>query len=264
MGISREWLYKHIFLQKNKDTLLKEQILSVLAEFPSYGHRRIALTLGLGKKRVRRCMKQFGIKPYRRKARWRKRRDERRAPAPFPNHIKGICPIVPNVVWVSDFTYIKFQGTFVYLATVMDLYTREIVGWHISEKHNTNLVLHALIDGIKNRKLEKPQFIHSDQGVEYTSQEYIKTTEKLGIQISLSKKASPWENGFQESFFNNFKTDLGLEFDRFVSEGHLLEAIHHTVNVYNKTRMHTTLSMSPVQFKQRNARLESVCTKRDT
>lgn len=236
----------------------------MLAQFPSYGHRRIALTLGLGKKRVRRCMSQFGIKPYKRKARWRKRRDERRAPALFPNHIKSICPIVPNVVWVSDFTYLKYQDKFVYLATVMDLYTREIVGWHISEKHTTNLVLHALIDGIKNRKLEKPQFIHSDQGVEYTSREYINTTEKLGITISLSRKASPWENGFQESFFNNFKTDLGLEFDRFSSEGHLMEAIHHTLNVYNKTRMHTTLGMPPIQFKQRNARLESLCTKRET
>jgi putative transposase len=254
LGISREWLYKHLFLQKNKDNLLKEQILSVLAEFPSYGHRRIALALGLGKKRVRRCMHTFGIKPYKRKARWRKRRDERRAPAPFPNHIKNICPIVPNIVWVSDFTYIKFQGKFVYLATVMDLFTREIVGWHISEKHTTNLVLHALIDGIKNRHLEKPLYIHSDQGVEYTSEDYVKATEKLGITISLSKKASPWENGFQESFFNNFKTDLGLEFDRFESEGHLMEAIHHTVNVYNKTRMHTTLGMPPNQFRLRNVR----------
>lgn len=263
LGISRRWLYKHVFPQKDKDNVLKEQVLSVLSDHPSYGHRRIALTLGFGKKRVRRCMKQFGIHTYKRKGRWRKRRDERRAPAPFPNHIKGACPIVPNHTWVSDFTYLKYRDRFLYLATVMDLYTREIVGWHISEKHTTNLVLRALVDGIRNQHLEKPRFIHSDQGVEYTSQDYVQATEKLGIQISLSKKASPWENGFQESFFNNFKTDLGLEFDRFNSPGELIEAIHQTIYTYNTTRMHTTLKMPPHQFRQHSRRLESVRTERE-
>lgn len=254
--ISRRWLYRHLFIQANKDLILKDQVLSVLAEHPSYGHRRIALALGLGKKRIRRCMRSFNIKPYKRKARWRKRRDERRLPAPFPNHLKGNCPLAPNVAWVSDFTYLKYQDRFIYLATVMDLYTREVVGWHVSEKHTTNLVLHALIDGIKNRQFQTPQFIHSDQGVEYTSKDYLKATEKLGIKISLSKKASPWENGYQESFFNNFKTDLGFEFDRFNTVGELIEAIHQTMHTYNTTRIHTTLKMPPFQFRQQHACLE--------
>jgi hypothetical protein len=81
--ISRRGIYQKHVKQQNKDAVLKEQILAVLIEHPSYGYRRIALTLGFGKKRIRRCMKLYGIKPYKRKARWRKRRDERRKPAPI-------------------------------------------------------------------------------------------------------------------------------------------------------------------------------------
>lgn len=76
----------------------------------------------------------------------------------------------------------------------------------------------------------------------------------------MSTKASPWENGYQESFYNNFKTDLGLEFDRFQTEGHLLETIHHTLHSYNHKRIHTTLRMSPAKFHANY--LETVSTKR--
>lgn len=230
--------------------LLREQILSVLATNPSYGHRRIALALHVGKKRVRTVMKLFGIKPYKRLGRWRKRRDERRAPAPFANHIKSQCPVVPNHTWVGDFTYLPFKKQFVYLATFMDLYTREIVGWHLSTRHTKELVMEAFLDALVNQKLHHPVFVHSDQGVEYTNPSYVELVQSVGTTISLSKKASPWENGYQESFFNNFKTDLGLEFDRFTDIGQFAEAVHQTINAYNTTRIHTTLRMPPAVFRR--------------
>lgn len=191
LGISRQWLYKTEFLQKDKDALLREQILAVLAEHPSYGHRRIALTLGLGKKRVRRCMKLFDIKPYKRKARWRKRRDEKRKPAPFANEIKNQCPLVPNYTWVGDFTYLPFKGKFLYLATFMDLFTREIVGWHISRRHDKSLVMQAFLDGLVNRDFRRPTYIHTDQGSEYASQDYTTLAQNFGVQVSMSAKAAP-------------------------------------------------------------------------
>ena len=234
----------------SEDALLKEQILSALATNPSYGHRRIALTLHIGKKRIRRVMKQYGIKPYKRMARWRKRRDERRAPVPFQNHIKSQCPIAPNHTWVGDFTYLPFKKQFVYLATFMDLYTREIVGWHLATRHTKELVMEAFLDALVNQKLCHPRFVHSDQGVEYTNQSYIEMVQQLGVTISMSTKASPWENGYQESFFNNFKTDLGLEFDRFDDIGQFAEAVHHTIYTYNTTRIHTTLRMPPAVFRR--------------
>lgn len=95
----------------------------------------------------------------------------------------------------------------------MDLYTREIVGWHISNRHTKYLVMEAFLDALINQKIQKPRFVHSDQGVEYTSQDYTQLVQNFGVTVSMSAKASPWENGYKESFFNNFKTDLGIEFD---------------------------------------------------
>ena len=233
----------------SKDSLLREQILSVLSDHPSYGYRRIALELGCGKKRVQRVKQLFKVYPYKRKGRWRKRRDERRAPALFQNHIKKECPCVPNKTWVSDFTYIPFKKKFIYLATIMDLFTREIVGWHVSNRHTKYLVMEAFLDALVNQKMQRPSCIHSDQGSEYTAQEYTDLVQNFGVTVSMSTKASPWENGFQESFFNNFKTDLGLEFDRFEDIGQLVEAIHHTIHDYNHHRIHTTLKMPPTQFR---------------
>ncbi len=142
----------------------------------------------------------------------------------------------------------------------MDLFTREIVGWHISRTHTKNLVMQALLDGLMNRRFQKPTYLHTDQGMEYTSKDYIDLVQNLGVQVSMSTKASPWENGYQESFFNNFKTDLGLEFDRFSDEGQFLEAIHHTLYSYNHDRIHTILKMPPAVFHARY--LETVCNKR--
>lgn len=107
--------------------------------------------------------------------------------------------------------------------------------------------------------MQRPTVVHSDQGCEYTSQDYAQMVQNFGVTVSMSTKASPWENGFQESFFNNFKTDLGLEFDRFEDTGQLVEAIHHTIHDYNHHRIHTTLKMPPYQFRlQHEHRRKSV------
>jgi len=130
----------------------------------------------------------------------------------------------------------------------MDRFTREIVGWDISTKHTKNLIIDAFWDAVKTTG-KIPDIIHSDQGVEYTSESYTSLMSKLDIKVSMSKKASPWENAYQESFYNNFKTDLGLEFNRFSSVGELIEAIHQTIAYYNRRRIHTTLKMSPTKYR---------------
>jgi putative transposase len=247
LSISRSSVYKNSTKQKRKDEILKDQIISTLTLHPSYGHRRIALDLSVGKKRARRVMKLYGIKPYKRKARWRKRRDWGKPDSGYPNLVKGTCPIKSKVVYAGDFTFIKWNRRFIYLATYMDIFTREIVGWSISTRHTSDLVIDAFLDAITNAGL--PTMVHTDQGSEYKSQEYTSLMTKLGVQISMSAKSSPWENAYQESFYNNFKTDLGLEFERFQTVGELVEAIHHTIVYYNNHRIHTTLKMPPARFK---------------
>lgn len=229
---------------------MKDQILSTLTLHPSYGHRRVAIELGIGKKRARRVMKLFGIKPYKRKARWTKKRDWGKPDAGYPNLVKGSCPIKSKVVYAGDFTRLCWNKQAFYLATFIDLYTREVVGWSISTRHTSELVIEALMDAIINAG--KPLIVHTDQGSEYKSQEYIYLVEGLDVRISMSAKASPWENAYQESFYNNFKTDLGLEFERFETIGELVEAIHHTIVYYNQYRIHTKLKMPPARFKTKH------------
>lgn len=249
LGVARASLYRQYKDHNAADELMRSQIVSVLEANPSYGHRRIALTLGIGKKRIRRIMKQYGIKPYKRKARWRKRKDEKRASAPYSNLIKGTCPIKPEVVLVGDFTRLVYRGQILYLATYMDVYTREIVGWNISTKHTKELVLEALLDAIKTIG-KAPKIVHTDQGSEYQAKETVAFLTSLGIHISMSTKASPWENAYQESFYNNFKTDLGLEFDRFDSLGKFIAGVYETITYYNTKRIQTTLKMPPNEFKK--------------
>lgn len=194
-------------------------------------------------------MKLYGIKPYKRKARWTKKRDWGKPESGYPNLVKGTCPVKPQVVYAGDFTRLYWNRQIFYLATFIDLFSREIVGWSISVRHTNQLVIEAFLDAATNAG--KPMIVHSDQGAEYTSKDYINFINQIDVQISMSAKASPWENAYQESFYNNFKTDLGLEFERFKTIGELIEATHQTIKYYNTARIHTKLKMPPTKFKQK-------------
>lgn len=254
LGISRASLY-YEHKREKVDLELKSQIETVMTKHPRYGHKRIALELKLNKKRVRRVMKKFNLKPYRRRSpKPGKKADEGKAPTSYVNLIKDFCPIRRNVVWVADFTYIKFHDRFIYLATVMDLYTREIVGWNISRFHNEELVLGAFKDALTRNQGIPPIYFHSDQGSEYDSNSHTRILGNLKVLISMSKKASPWENGFQESFYSEFKVDLG-DPNRFEELGELVESIHQTIYYYNNQRIHTSLNMNPAAFRESRDKL---------
>lgn len=257
LGVSRASLYYEI-KRDAQDEEMKKQILIVLAIHPAYGHKRIALEFRLNNKRIRRCMKKYGIKPYRRRAKQpHKKEDEGKEATGWKNEIIGFCPIRPNIVWASDFTYLKFQGHFIYLSTIIDVYTREIIGWHISVRHDTALVLKALMHAIE-RTGTIAIFLHSDQGSEYDAKEYADYVLKKGMIMSMSHKGHPWENGFQESFYGKFKVDLG-DMNRFDTLEELIEEIYQTIYYYNNQRMHTSLKTAPILFKkQYENRLEKV------
>jgi putative transposase len=249
LGISRGMLY-YQHKRPLLDAEVKHQIEAVLAEHKAYGHKRIAPELKLNKKRILRVMKKFHINPYRLHGKKPNKKEDvgKAAEKDTSNVYKLLCPIAPNVVWVSDFTYIKFQGRFIYVATIMDMYTREIIGIAISRFHNQNLVMEAFMDAEKKTGTHS-LYLHSDQGSEYTSDDYKTYVASKEITISFADKASPWQNGFQESFYGKFKVDLG-HMEQFESLGELIEAIYQTMYYYNNKRRHTSLHMSPVQFKR--------------
>lgn len=246
-GIARSTLYYKTKREK-QDEEMKKQIVIILGLNPSYGHKRIALEFPLNKKRILRVMKKYNIKPYRQQSKSPKKPEDYGKPkTKWKNEIIGICPIRPGIVWASDFTYIKFQGYFIYLATLLDVYSREIVGWNISNLHDTDLIVGALKHAIK-RAGKTPIYLHSDQGSEYDAKRYEDYAKRNRILISMSAKSSPWENGFQESFYSQFKVDLG-HVSRFETVEELVEAIYQTIYYYNNQRIHTSIKMAPVSFR---------------
>ena len=139
----------------------------------------------------------------------------------------------------------KINGTWVYLATIIDLYTREIVGWSILTNHSTQLIINTWLHALHNHA--PPRIIHSDQGSEYTSEDYSTLVSSLGTLLSMSHPGCPWENGYQESFYGKLKIEFG-DPTRFGSLGELVAALHLAIHYYNHHRIHSALGMSPIQF----------------
>jgi len=259
LGVSRSLLYYRHKL-KDKDWKLKQSIEKVLREFPSYGHKRLALHLKINKKRILRVMKLFGIKPYRRRGKkWRK--TKKNPLTAYPNLLLHEFPRYLNHIWVSDFTYLPFKGQWIFLATIMDLFSREIVGFSVLTNHSAQLTINAMLSAI--HKHSTPEIIHSDQGSEYLSKDYIELVENLGIRLSMSEKGSPWENGYQESFYSQFKVDLG-DTNRFKTLGELVYEIYQTIYRYNNRRIHTALKMPPIVYANQFLIAETVSNKRGT
>lgn len=244
-GLSRSSLYYKKILPA-RDRTLKIRIEELLHQKPSYGHKRLAEHLKIGKFKILRVMKLFGIKPYRRRGKkhWKKAGNPSLV---FPNLLLKAFPSGPNQIWVSDFTRLSFKGRTLYLATVMDIFHREIVGFSVMLGHGVSLVINALFSALNQRLA--PEIIHSDQGSEYTAKGYVNLVGSLGIKMSMSRKASPWENGYQESFYSQFKVNLG-DPNRFDDLGELIYEIYQMIHTYNQDRIHTVLKTSPVDYLQ--------------
>ena len=147
--------------------------------------------------------------------------------------------------WVQDFTYLWFERKWHYLAVVMDLRTRRVIGWSFGLRHSSELTLAALMDALS--KEHPPNILHSDQGSEYLSQKHQEVCARLGIILSCSKRASPWQNAFMERFFGSFKIELG-HLGEYSDLAHLLEAIALAIHYYNTKRIHTALGMPPALY----------------
>jgi putative transposase len=189
-------------------------------------------------------MALYQLRPPRRTSRHYGTRSTSRHP--YANLLKNLDKISqPHQVWCSDLTRFVYRGSVWYLATIEDIATRQIIAYRIGKRHDSQLVLSTLQAALSSGL--KPTIFHSDQGNEFMAQTCTHYLEKQAIQISVSGVASPWQNGFQESFFGRFKQEFG-DFNRFEFVGELFEAIHHHIHYYNHHRIHTALKMPPTVF----------------
>ena len=220
-----------------------KQILDVLEINPKYGHRRIALALGVNRKKTLRVMKKYSIncKQKRKRRYFKSLKEESYA----PNLIKSKIPLREDEIWVTDYTYLSIGGKYIYLSTVLDTYTRQIKSWRLGITRDSRLVLDTI-----SEVMEKcaPEIIHSDHGYEYTSFSYQQYLKEHGVLASMSGKGKPWENGYQESFYSGFKLDLG-ETNHYWDLGEIIEAVAQTIYYYNNQRIHTKLKTAPVKFR---------------
>lgn len=257
---------KNIYYQSKKqreDTLVRDKIEDAFETHPAYGHRRLALELSMNKKKILRIMHKFCLTPPR--LWYQKKFITKSDPAfkvQYTNLLENIdlAQYAIGDIWSSDLTYIKFQGSFLYLVIIKDVVSKEIIDFNLSTKHDSDLILKTIKEALLKTKT-LPKIFHSDRGSEYLSQDCIVFLEKLGIKISVSDKGSPWQNSWSESFFSSFKTESG-DFNRFETLGELIEYIFGYLNYYNNLRIQTKLKMSPIQFKQKFS--ESVLEKRGT
>ena len=245
IGISRKNIYRHP-KRPEKDKALVEEIKEAYTLHPAYGQYKMALHLKVNHKRAERVMKANGLKAPRRKTKFFCTVSTYHHS--YINLIQDIpeSTFVPHFIWVCDVSFFKYKGEMWYLATIEDLATRQIIASQIGKHHDANLILSTIKQAIQVTG-HLPSFFHTDQGTEFMAKVVTDYLELQGVQVSVSAKASPWQNGYKESFFGHFKDEFG-EINRFESVGQLIEEIYSQIHYYNFDRIHRSLKMSPVQF----------------
>ena len=155
------------------------------------------------------------------------------------------APNKPNQVWVGDVTYLKIAGKWRYLATVMDAYSRRVIGWSLGKDRTTRLTLAALRNALKGRVPRQGMIFHTDRGIEYTAYRFREELAKHGIRHSLNRPGNCTDNAHMESFFHTLKAEL-IRGARFVCEGELRSALRSYINrFYNHQRMHSSIGYVP-------------------
>jgi transposase InsO family protein len=234
------------------EAMLKTALLDLAAEWPTYGYRRLtALMRRLGwrvnAKRVRRWMEELGLTgapPAR-----RPRTTDSNHPFPrFANLVKDLEILRPDQVWVADITYIRLRREFIYLAVLMDVFTRCIRGWNLGRNLDQGLTLAALERALL---VAVPDIHHSDQGVQYAATAYVERLQQLGVSLSMAAVGEPRENGYAERLMRTIKEEE-VDLSDYQDYADALRQITRFLDdVYNRKRIHSALGyLTPREFEE--------------
>jgi transposase InsO family protein len=253
------WLRRRATHRDLGGSLLLSQIRRVHNESKqTYGSPRVHDQLRqegvrCGKKRVERLMRDNGIKAKQRKGYRPATTDSAHDLPVAPNILnRKFDRQRPNEAWVADITYIATDEGWLYLSTVMDLFSRRIVGWSVGERMTRHLPLRALHMALQRRRPGAGLIHHSDRGSQYASADYRQELQRAGMICSMSRKGNCWDNAPMESWFHTLKVELVRD-QRFSTRNKALAAISDYIEVfYNRQRLHSSLGMSPLAFEEKS------------
>lgn len=241
-------------LTLRRDTELRDAIERIQLEFRGYGWRRVQRELQkrgrrINHKRIKRIMREYGLYSALKRQFKIRTTDSNHQLRVYRNLILGMKLTGVNQLWAADITYIRLDAEFIYLAAIIDVYSRKIVGWAIGRTIDHQLCLRALEVALRQRKPPAGIIHHSDRGVQYCSLAYVDRLKEAGFKISMCSVGSPKENAFIESFFKTLKHEEILLNDYLTYEDVKKRLPQFIEDVYNKKRMHSSLDYrSPAEF----------------
>lgn len=232
---------------------LRGAIKTVAAEWPTYGYRRVTAQLRrqewlVNHKRVQRLMRSMDIQA---KTKRRKRRttDSEHDFPRYPNLVQDLEIVRPEQVWVSDITYVGLRHDFVYLAVIMDVFTRGIRGWHLGRSLDHALTLTALQRALA--KHSAPEIHHSDQGVQYAATAYTQALQDVNVQISMADVGAAWQNGYAERLIRTVKEEE-VDLSEYIDYNDAYRQLGRFLDqVYMHKRIHSSLGyLTPTEFEE--------------